>query len=330
MSEISHRQIDANGISIHLAEIGEGPLVLFCHGFPESWYSWRHQLPAVAEAGFRAVAMDMRGYGRTTQPANIAEYTISHLIGDVVGVVNTLGAADAVVVGHDWGAPVAWWSALVRPDLFRAVAGMSVPYLPPIGALPAGVSMNDLMRMMAGDRDYYRLYFQEPGVAESEMDADPVRGMLGMLYSISGDIVSDGVHQSGWDGHFPAGERFIDQLVTPEHLPAWLTQADVDYYVAEISRAGFFGGINWYRNINAIPSVLAPFVGSTIRRPSFYIGGSLDLIAGNTPESIDAMKAALPDLRHCELLQGAGHWIQQERPTEVNTALVGFLRSLEA
>lgn len=329
MSEISHRQIDANGISIHLAEIGEGPLVLFCHGFPESWYSWRHQLPAVAEAGFRAVAMDMRGYGRTTQPPAISDYTISHLIGDVVGVVNALGEQSAVVVGHDWGAPVAWWSALLRPDLFRAVAGMSVPYLPPIGALPAGVTMNDLMRLMAGERDYYRLYFQEPGIADAEMDADPVRGMLGMLYTISGDIVANGVHQTGWDGHFPLGERFIDQLVLPEVLPPWLTQEDVDYYVGEVSRAGFFGGVNWYRNINAIPTVLAPFVGSTIRQPSFYIGGSLDQIAGNTPDAIDAMKAALPDLRHCELLAGAGHWIQQERPAEVNAALVTFLKSLD-
>jgi len=329
MSEITHRQVETNGISVHIAEAGTGPLVLFCHGFPESWYSWRHQLPAVAEAGFHAVAMDMRGYGSTTQPKDIGAYTVSHLVGDVVGVVNALGAETAVVVGHDWGAPVAWWSALMRQDLFRAVAGMSVPYLAPIGGLPEGVTMNDLMRAMAAGRDYYRLYFQEPGVAEAEMDADPVRGMLGMLYSISGDIVSDGIHQQGWDGLFPMGERFIDQLVLPRQLPPWLTQADVDYYVGEVSRAGFFGGINWYRNINAIPAVLAPFMGSTIRRPSFYIGGELDLIAGNTPDAIAAMQAALPDLRHCELLPGAGHWIQQERPAEVNAALLAFLRSLD-
>lgn len=329
MNDITHRQVEANGISIRLAEAGTGPLVLFCHGFPESWYSWRHQLPAVAAAGYHAVAMDMRGYGSTTQPKDIGAYTVNHLVGDVVGVVNALGERSAVVVGHDWGAPIAWWSALMRPDLFRAVAAMSVPYLAPIGGLPEGVTMNDLMRAMSAGRDYYRLYFQEPGVAEREMDADPVRGMLGMLYSISGDIVSDRIHGQGWDGHFPMGERFIDQLVVPQDLPPWLTRADVDYYVGEVSRAGFFGGINWYRNINAIPAVLAPFVGSTIRNPSFYIGGELDLIAGNTPDAIAAMQAALPDLRHCELLPGAGHWIQQERPSEVNAALLGFLRSLD-
>ena len=154
---ISHRQVEANGLSIRLAEAGSGPLVLFCHGFPESWYSWRHQLPAVAAAGYHAVAMDMRGYGSTTQPKDIGAYTVSHLIGDVVGVVNALGASSAIVVGHDWGAPVAWWSALMRPDLFRAVACMSVPYLPPLPGLPEGVTMNDLMRAMAAGRDYYRL-----------------------------------------------------------------------------------------------------------------------------------------------------------------------------
>ncbi len=330
MSEIIHRQVEANGLSVHIAEQGEGPLVLLCHGFPESWYSWRHQLPALAAAGYHAVAMDMRGYGSTTQPKEIASYTVSHLIGDVVGTVAALGEQSAVVVGHDWGAPVAWWSALMRPDLFRAVACMSVPYLPPIGAIPEGTTMNDLMRIMANGLDYYRLYFQEPGVADAELDADPTRGMLGMLYTISGDIVHDGVHTQGWDGHFPLGERFIDQLVLPQTLPAWLTQADIDYYVGEISRSGFFGGVSWYRNINSIPEILAPFAGSTIGRPSFYIGGELDVIAGNTPDAIAAMKAALPDLRHCELLPGAGHWIQQERAAEVNEALLAFLGSLDA
>ena len=330
MSTITHRQVEANGLSVHIAEMGEGPLVLFCHGFPESWYSWRHQLPAVAGAGYHAVAMDMRGYGSTTQPKDIAAYTINHLVGDVVGVVAALGEDQAVIVGHDWGAPVAWWSALMRPDLFRAVAAMSVPYLAPPGALPEGITLNDVMRMTAEGRDYYRLYFQELGLADVELGADPRRSLLGLLYSVSGDIVADGVHTSGWDGHFPMGERLVDQLIVPDRLPSWLTQADLDYYVGELTRAGFFGGVNWYRNINTIPAILGPFVGATITRPSFYIGGELDMIAGNTPDAIEAMRQALPDLRHCELLPGAGHWIQQERPQEVSAALVDFLRSVDA
>ncbi|MEL7210758.1 MAG: alpha/beta hydrolase, partial [Actinomycetota bacterium] len=188
MSDLEHGNLEANGINIHYVSQGEGPLVVLCHGFPESWYSWRHQLPALAEAGYQAVALSMRGYGLTDAPQDIDRYTIHHLIGDVVGVINGLGAERAVVVGHDWGAPVAWNAGLVRPDLVRAVGALSVPFLPPIGGLPDGVNVNDLMKAAAGpDRHYYRLYFQEPGLAESELEADVRRSVLGFLYLISGD-----------------------------------------------------------------------------------------------------------------------------------------------
>ncbi|MEM7337355.1 MAG: alpha/beta hydrolase [Actinomycetota bacterium] len=330
MSDLEHGNLEANGINIHYVSIGEGPLVVFCHGWPESWYSWRHQLPAVAEAGFRAVALSMRGYGLTDAPQNINAYSITHLIGDVVGVVNGLDADEAVIVGHDWGAPVAWYAGLVRPDMFRAVAGMSVPYGGPTGGLPDGVTVNDLMRMGAGEgRDYYRLYFQEPGVAEAELEADARRSMLGVLYSISGDAVANGDIAEPFDGHFPAGERFVDQLVVPAELPSWLSDADLGFYAEEISRTGFRGGLNWYRNINRIPGALAPWVGTTLNQPTMYVGGSTDLIAGNTPEAIGAMQATLGDLRSCTVIEGAGHWIQQERSAEVNELLVAFLRGLD-
>lgn len=323
-----HEQIETNGISVHTVSVGEGPLVVFCHGFPESWYSWRHQLPVVAAAGFRAVALDMRGYGLTSAPADIGAYSLSHLVGDVVGVVNALGADTAVVVGHDWGAPVAWYSALMRPDLFRAVVAMSVPYTAPFGALPEGMTMNDLMRMNAAGRDYYRLYFQEPGVAEADLEADVHRSVLGFLYSISGDVVADGVHQAGWDGHFPMGQSFSQQLVLPERLPSWLTEDDVAFYVGELTRTGFRGGINWYRNIDVLPAVLAPFTGAAIHQPAMYLGGELDMIAGNTPEAIELLPLVVPGLRTLKMYPGAGHWLQQERAAEVNTELVGFLQAL--
>src|SRR3954447_1504186 len=323
-----HGQVDANGISIHTVAMGDGPLVIFCHGFPESWYSWRHQLPAVAAAGYRAVAIDMRGYGSTSQPADIGAYTVSHLVGDVVGTVAALGEPRAVVVGHDWGAPIAWFSALMRPDMFLAVAALSVPYLPPIGALPEGVTLNDVMRANASGRDYYRLYFQEPGVAEADLEADLERSVLGFLYTISGDIVADGVHTVGWDGHFPLGESVTDQLVVPDKLPAWLSAEDLAFYVGELRGSGLRGGLNYYRNINALPAILAPFVGATIEQPALYLGGELDLIAGNTPEALAALPAAVPGLRRLEIYPGAGHWLQQERPDEVNAALVEFLRGL--
>jgi pimeloyl-ACP methyl ester carboxylesterase len=322
-----HNQIDANGISIHTVSAGHGPLVVFCHGFPESWYSWRHQLPVVAAAGFRAVAMDMRGYGETTAPEATSAYTLSHMVGDVVAVVAALGETKAVVVGHDWGAPIAWYSALMRPDVFRAVVGMSVPYVAPT-ALPPGVTMTDLMCDVAGpDREYYRLYFQEPGVAEAALEADVYESVRGFLYSISGDVVTDGVLERGWDGHFPSGENFMQQLIVPEILPPWLSEDDVKFYASELTRTGFHGGLSWYRNINAQPAILGPFVGTTITAPSMYISGENDLIAAN-PAALEDYSMSLPGLRAIHVLAGAGHWIQQERPEQVNDALVAFLHSL--
>lgn len=326
---LEHGSVAANGIEIHYEAIGSGPLVVLCHGWPESWYSWRHQLPAIADAGFRAVALHMRGYGDTTAPNDIDKYMITDLVGDVIGVVQGLGAEEAVVVGHDWGAPVAWYSALIRPDLFRAVAALSVPFLPPTGELPDGVTVNAFMRLAAGEgREYYRLFFQEPGEAEADLERDVRRSMLGVLYTFSGDVLANGDRTEPHDGHFPAGTTFVESLVVPKELPSWLTEADVQFYVDEITRSGFRGGLNWYRNINRLPGCLAPWVGATIDQPSLYLGGSTDLIAGNTPESIEAMKTSLTDLRRCELLEGAGHWLQQERAGEVTEALVSFLQDL--
>ena len=327
MTQRQHGSVQANGINVHYVEQGEGPLVVFCHGFSESWYSWRHQLPAVAQAGFRAVALDMRGYGQTTQPDAIEDYSLSHLVGDVVGVVNALGYDEAVVIGHDWGGPVAWYSALMRPDLFRAVGVLSVPFNPPM-ALPAGMSLGDVMRANAAGRNYYRLYFQEPGVAESELEADVARNMLGFMYGVSGDIVRDGIHPQGWDGYFPAGEKLLQRVVVPDALPSWLTQADLDFYVGELERTGFRGGINWYRNIDRIPGILAPFVGRTIEQPSLYMYGEYDLIAGNTPEAVAALPKLLPGLTQIIRCEGAGHWLQQECVQEVNESLVRFLAGL--
>jgi pimeloyl-ACP methyl ester carboxylesterase len=189
--------------------------------------------------------------------------------------------------------------------------------------------MNDLMRANAGDREYYRLYFQEPGVAEADLEADVDRSVRGFIYSISGDIVSDGIHPTGWDGHFPAGQGLAEQLVVPKTLPAWLTEDDVAFYASELSVNGFRGGLNWYRNINAMPGLLSPFAGATIDQPALYLAGEYDMIAGNTPEAIAALPEAVPGLRGVQILPGAGHWLQQERPREVNGALVDFLLSLQ-
>ena len=327
MDEFTSGKVQANGIEISYVEKGTGPLVLFCHGFPESWFSWRHQIPALAAAGYRAVALDMRGYGGTSKPEEIEAYNISNLVGDVVQAVTALGESSAVIVGHDWGAPVAWYSGLMRPDVFRAVIALSVPYSPP-AVLPMGVDLNQVMKMNAGERDYYRLYFQEPGIAEADLEADVRKTMLGFLYTISGDIVKDGVHAAGWDGHFPMGETASDQLVVPEKLPVWLSEEDLQFYVKQFSETGFRGGLNWYRNIKRIPSNLAPFLGEKIGQPTLYLYGEHDMIAGNTPDAIEALSANLPDLRGLHKLLDAGHWLQQERPHEVNAAIIDFLSSI--
>ena len=317
----------ANGIELHYVEHGSGPLVLFCHGWPESWYSWRHQLQTVGDAGYRAVALHMRGYGKTTQPEDVEAYTISSLVGDVVGSVVGLGESEAIVVGHDWGGPVAWYSALMRPDVFRAVAVLSVPFNPPF-PLPAGIDLNDVMRESAAGRQYYRLFFQEQGVAEADFERDVRKSMLGVLYVFSGDIVRDQIHEIGWDGHFPIDETMTEQFVIPEKLPEWLTEADLDFYVKEHTAAGFSGGFNWYRNIKRLPAHLAPFVGKSLEQPALYLYGEHDLVAGNTPEALHSMQATLPDLRKCLKFEGAGHWLQQERADEVNKELIEFFASL--
>src|SRR6516164_2429286 len=183
MNQVNHRVLETNGIRMHIAESGAGPLVVLCHGFPESWYSWRHQLNALAEAGFHAVAPDMRGYGQTEAPEEVEQYTLFHLVGDILGLLDALGAETAVIAGHDWGAPVAWHAALLRPDRFRGVIGLSGPYRPRGPVRPTNVMPQ------SADAVFYQLYFQTPGVAEAEFEQDVRQTIRGMLYSISGDAL---------------------------------------------------------------------------------------------------------------------------------------------
>jgi len=299
--------------------------VVLCHGFPESWYSWRHQLQALAQAGFHAIAPDMRGYGQTDKPEAIDQYTLLHLIGDMVGLLDAVGATDAVIAGHDWGAPVAWHSALLRPDRFRAVIGLSVPFWPP---LPI---RHTSFMPQTDEAIFYQLYFQEPGVAEVELEADVRRSIRSMLYSASGDAPrrEDGL-PGGGVGMVPRKGGFLTRLVNPESLPAWLSEADVDFYVNEFTGAGFRGGLNWYRNIDRNSELFAPFAGSLVNVPALYVAGDRDLVVAF--RGMDGVIANLahfvPQLRGKVMLPGCGHWTQQERAAEVNEAMIGFLRQL--
>ena len=320
MSEVTHRFIETNGIRMHIAEKGSGPLVLLCHGFPESWYSWRHQIEAIAAAGYHVVAPDMRGYGQTEAPAEIDQYTLLHLVGDMVGVLDALGEATAVIAGHDWGGPVAWHSALLRPDRFRAVIGLSVPYRPRGTVRPVMPQTDDTV--------FYQLYFQTPGVAEADLEADVPESIRGILLRVSGEA------QAG-AGDFSmvpkvGGMRARNHAASQAPLPPWLTAADLDFYVGEFTRTGFRGGLNWYRNIFHNWEILSPFVGAKVAVPALYVAGDRDLVLAfpGAKETVENLARTVPQLRDTIMLPGCGHWTQQERPEAVNTAMIGFLKAL--
>lgn len=323
--DITHRTLETNGIRMHIAEAGTGPLVVLCHGWPESWYSWRHQLVALAQAGYHAVAPDQRGYGQTDRPEAIDQYTLLHLVGDLVGLLDALGEATAVVAGHDWGAPVAWHAALLRPDRFRAVIGLSVPFRPRSAARPTTVMPQ------SEKAQFYQLYFQKPGEAEAEFERDPRRTIRQLLYWGSGDPPRPPRgERTGPAGMVPHGGGFLNPVEAPTPLPGWLQESDLDVFAAQFRQAGFRGGLNWYRNIDRNWELLAPWAGARITVPALYVAGDRDLVVAfqGMDQLLPALRQHIPQLRDIVMLPGCGHWTQQERPAEVNTAMIAFLKSL--
>lgn len=311
--------VDVDGTRVHCVEAGEGPLVLLVHGFPESWYSWRHQIPAIAAAGYRVAAIDVRGYGRSSKPQAIEEYRMLRLVADNVGLVRALGQQTATIIGHDWGAPIAWNSAMLRPDVFTAVAGLSVPFSPPSEHRPLAV-----MRMIAGDEEFYVEYFQEHGRAEAEIEADVRDWLLGFMYSASGDAPPPDPAK-GTIATVARGGRMKDRFHRPEHLPPWLTEADVDFYTAEFEHGGLRGPLNRYRNVDRDWEDLAAWRGASIPVPALFIGGDRDGPTVWGAPAIAAFGQTLPKLHRSLILEGCGHWTQQERPAEVTEALLDFL-----
>jgi pimeloyl-ACP methyl ester carboxylesterase len=320
MPEVTHHMIETNGIRLHVAEQGEGPLIILCHGFPECWYSWRHQLPALAQAGFRAVAPDLRGYGRSDRPEELEKYTILHDIGDIVGLVDALGAQQAVIAGHDVGATMAWQAALLRPDRFRAVIALSVPFRP--RALGGSGPPTTLMPRNE-NAVFYQLFLQTPE-AEAALGRDLRRTFRSQLYSLSGD------RPPSAGGGFAAGmvPRKGALLAEPASLPAWITESDIDVYVAAFTRSGFHGPLGWYRNVDRSWELLAPFAGAAVTIPALYIAGDRDFVAAVNSQFIAKQSAMVPKLRPAIMLPGCGHWTEQERAPEVSAAMIDFLRSL--
>jgi pimeloyl-ACP methyl ester carboxylesterase len=321
MPEVTHRMIEVNGIRLHAAEQGEGPLVILCHGFPECWYSWRHQLPALAKAGFRAVAPDLRGYGLSDRPQEVEKYTILDDIGDIVGLVDALGSKQAVIAGHDIGAAIAWQAALLRPDRFRGVIAMSPPFRP--RAFGGGSAPPTTLMPRNENAVFYQLFLQTPE-AEAGLGRDLRRTFRSQFYSLSGDKPPSA------GGGFPAGmvPRKGAVLADPPSLPPWITESDIDLYVEAFTRSGFRGPLNWWRNIDRSWELMAAFDGEVVTVPALYVVGDRDFVAVAFQQAIAKQAAFVPKLRPAIMLAGCGHWTQQERAAEVSAAMIDFLRSL--
>ena len=317
------RTIDTGRAKLRAAVQGEGPLVIMVHGFPESWYSWRHQIGPIAEAGYQVAALDVRGYGGSDKPEPIEAYSMEALTGDVAGVAEALASGGkAILIGHDWGAPIVWNTALTRPDVISAVAGLSVPYT----GVPARPFTEIFTEAFTSKGIFfYQAWFQNVGPPEAEAEAD-VRGFLRKFYyGICGDAP---------DGTWPMkahGASLLEGMVDPDPFPAWLTPEDLDYYVSEFEGSGFRGPINRYRNHERDFAWLQGFKDRKIEQPSLLIGGDRDPAFngfGRIPDPAALMRGHATDLRSAHVLAGCGHWTQQERPAEVNAILLDWLKGL--
>jgi pimeloyl-ACP methyl ester carboxylesterase len=314
-----HRFVDTNGIRMHYVEAGSGPLVVLLHGFPESWYSWRHQLGALAQEGYHAVAPDLRGYGQTDRPEALEAYDIFQLTGDIVGLAQALGDDRSVIVGHDWGAWIAPCAAMLRPDLFRAVALLSVPFVP-----RRTVNESQWEQQKYPGKIFYQAMLRSPQ-AEQFFGTDIGGRLLAGLWTLSGDVNPADRWKPMRDPNAPPAQPAL-----PRNLPAWLTKKDVDFLEAEFKRTGFTGGLNYYRNMDR-NWALTPFLdGAKLLQRTLFIAGEKDPVLEFLDEEYAALETNVPNLWKRVLIPGAGHWIQQERPADVNRLLIAFLRDLEA
>jgi pimeloyl-ACP methyl ester carboxylesterase len=318
--EFNLQHLKTNGITLRAAVEGDGPLVILVHGWPELWYSWRHQIKPLAEAGYRVVAPDVRGYGGSDKPHAVEAYDMASIMADITGLIDAFGEDTATLVGHDWGAPIVWSTASLHEDRVNAVAGLSVPY-----RKRAPVSQIEIWKKLFAGKFFYQLYFQEEGVAEAEFEADVATALRKVYYSASGDAAGAFASTDR-----PADGNMLDPLIDPDPFPAWMTAHDLAYFAENFEAGGFRGPLNRYRNQTRDFNDLPKMGANPIRQPSCFIAGSNDVVrkfvAGVDPyESVGDM---LPGLRFSKIIEGPGHWVQQEAPKEVTSALLEFLGSL--
>jgi pimeloyl-ACP methyl ester carboxylesterase len=316
------RLIQTDGLQQQILEAGSGPLVLLIHGFPELGISWRAQVQALADAGYHAVAPDMRGYGGTDKPQDRAAYSILHLVGDMVDLVRALGQTSCVVVGHDWGAPVAWHCALMRPDLFRAVAGLSVPFQPRRSQGPPTATMAAISKR-AGLGDLYISQFQAPDAHEA-FEADVAAGLRKGFYAYDGST-PPALRSTGF---IPHGQSFLSIVTDDAVLPPWMSEAHFAEYVDAFNAGGFRAPLDWYRNLDANWALTSWLQEARITVPAAFVVGENDPVRHYAGAHEASLKDWATDLRMQTVIPGAGHWLQQERPDEVNRFLLEFLRTL--
>ncbi|HEX7323145.1 MAG TPA: alpha/beta hydrolase [Mycobacterium sp.] len=318
MTAVTERDINSNGIVLHTFEAGDrgAPVVVLAHGFPELAYSWRHQIPALAAAGYHVLAPDQRGYGGSSSPENTGDnYTMPTLAGDLVGLLDDVGAERGVFVGHGFGAPVVWTAGQLHADRLAGVVGMSVPPEPRAKRPPT-----ESFRNVFGDNFFYMIYFQQPGVADANLGADAATTMRRMFGLQVTDDQATALRMIS-----PGPEGFVDRLPEPGGLPDWISAAEFDHYADEFARTGFTGALNWYRNLDRTWEITAD-VPQTIGVPAMYVAGTADPVLGYLPhENLQRMFTA--GYREV-MIDGAGHWLQQEKPEEINRLLVDFLNGL--
>lgn len=318
-AQFEHKFVQVNGIRMHYVEAGQGPLVLLLHGFPLLWYSWRKQIPALAAAGYRVVVPDQRGYGQTEAPEAVRAYNVTELVGDITALVAALGETQAAVVGWDWGSGIAQYCSLMRPDIFRATILVSNPYMPRLPVHPA-----QIWKKLGNGRVFYQEYFQTPGLAEREMAQDAKAFMSSALYMLSADAAPG----DEWAFTFAPDASMLDSLKQPKKLPAWLTQADLDYYAGEYSRSGFVGPLNWYRNLEFDWEITSYLAGAKLVQPSLFIAGDEDPGIKWGKAAYEQLETNMPNLRGKALIPHAAHMAPEEQPEKFNAVLVAFLNGL--
>jgi pimeloyl-ACP methyl ester carboxylesterase len=319
-TEFDLQMIETNGITLRAAVAGEGPLVVLVHGWPELWYSWRHQIKPIADAGFRVVAPDVRGYGGSDKPEALEAYAMSEIMADLTGLIDALGEEKAILIGHDWGAPICWNTAALHPARVAAVAALSVPYRE-----RQAISQTEVWKRLYKDKFFYQNYFQEEGIVERELEADVRTALRKIYFSISGDAPS----LDSWLNRSPDG-GMLDPLTDPDPFPNWMTDEDLDYFVANFTAGGFRGPINRYRNQQRDFDTIPELGAAPVNQPSCFIAGSKDVVRSFVPgkDVYGDVVGHCTDMRLIRIIEGAGHWVQQETPDAVNAALLEFLADL--